>query len=240
MAPKSKAKTKGGGKKVLNPKNLRALGAQSQSSKIGNFFEKLDDSGSSEENKLKECQKFISGLDSKTSQLLWKQFELSRRSEGCDEEFKKETSGAGSQGKKRMLLKSWMIDGGTTKGQSYKKAWVSISVSHTESCKSQWQPLQYMITKHGKAELAGLVESGAIKVRKKLKDNRYYEFREEVEGDEWAKTQTKGADAYTTQASDTQAFLNFARSDLRAIDGDDIWKWDQGEINKCDGTVRPY
>ena len=43
---------------------------------------------------------------------LWKAFEASRRSCKADEEYKETTKGDGGKDKKKVMLRSWCLDGG--------------------------------------------------------------------------------------------------------------------------------
>ena len=190
--------------------------------------EKLDRFKASSKKTPDDAAKLIDSLDAKSSQLLWKSFELSRKSEACDKDFRDATSGAGSLQKKRALLKAWLVDGGSCRGQCYKEQFSSINVMHSDRYDASWQPLQYMITKHGKTELAGLVESGAIVVRQNPKDHRYYQFKEESTTETWATTHSKGVQGKTEIPVATQEFLTWARQDLKGISKDDLWQWDQG------------
>ena len=183
-----------------------------------------------EEAKDEAVDQLLSKLDNKQSQLLWKKFELARKT---DPELQVEYSnikGPGSDGKKRSLLKAFMLDGGSCKGAHYKQAWSQVSVTHRSALDASWEPLQAMLTRYGKQELASLVESGAIKVRKNPKDNRFYQFLDEVAKTSTVFEHTKAVGAKQEGNIDQKAFLEFARADFCDTTADTIFDWDQGSM----------
>ena len=59
-----------------------------------------------------QFDKAFAKLPEAQQQSLWQRFEGSRKAVGRDEEYKRETTGTGSQVRKKHLLRSWCMDGG--------------------------------------------------------------------------------------------------------------------------------
>ena len=52
----------------------------------------------------------LGGLDNLAMMSLWKRFKMNREMEGEDQKYAQSTSGPGSNAKKQMLLRAWLIE----------------------------------------------------------------------------------------------------------------------------------
>jgi len=181
----------------------------------------------------KECdvEELVASLSPDQSQLLWKRFELTRRAEGNDTTYKTMTSGAGSQARKHQLLKAWLSDGLTTKGATYKTITSTYTVEKKEGLDGEWRPMQHMINTYGKQELAALVESGAILVRKHPKDPRFYQFKDEIQKESLSSSQKKALQGRHESTTGTNEFLNFMKSDMSGLPANILMDYDMTGID---------
>jgi hypothetical protein len=119
---------------------------------------------------------FLEGFSTSEQQRLWKQYQTNRQNEGTDEVYRDLTKVSGGKKMAKTMLKIWISDGCTTKGQVYQNHLTKISDFEHKGSKATWQPLQMMITKYGQGELKARITSGSIKVRKNELDPRFPEF----------------------------------------------------------------
>ena len=267
---KAKAKVKVGALKKCNvQKHTEALGGgETMEAKMEKFFRetgKVDD----DDEKQNLVDGFLNKLDSNQSMLLWKRFELGRRSEGpllgtvnttsnalsksfvrvrgsclvvpfdspgAQHDFAQSTSGFGATVKKRSLLKAWLMDGGTTKGQHYKTVFSTYTVTKSNALASDWLPYQAMLTKYGRAELTALVQSGAIATMRNPKDPKFWLFKDEIIQEKVESKHSKGINAESKGQIDAKDFLSWARQDMTDLSGEDLFGWDRGALKdvQCD------
>ena len=179
----------------------------------------------------------LKGLSHEQSQLLWKKFELSRKTESTEEDYKNMTKGCGSKSKKRQLLRAWLADGLSTKGSTYKTLTSTYTVENKESLDSEWRPLQHMVNTYGKQELAALVESGAILVRKHPKDPRFYQFKDEVQKEGQTSTHKKEVQGKHETAIDMKDFLGFMRADFSDLPSNILMECDMATLGSGAGSA---
>ena len=179
----------------------------------------------------------LKGLSHEQSQLLWKKFELSRKTESTEEDYKNMTKGCGSKSKKHQLLRAWLADGLSTKGSTYKTLTSTYTVENKESLDSEWRPLQHMVNTYGKQELAALVESGAILVRKHPKDPRFYQFKDEVQKEGQTSTHKKEVQGKHETAIDMKDFLGFMRADFSDLPSNILMECDMATLGSGAGSA---
>ena len=161
MAPKvlkaaTKQKQQGQGQAKAKPQKLgeAALAKHNLKHKPESFEEKLQAFFQSnkqepdQETRQTAADAFVTGLDSSSTQALWKTFERSRMAEGQAEEWDS-LKGPGSANRKRALLKAWLVESGSCKSQHYREAWSQYSVSKKATVEMPWHPLQHMLQRYG-------------------------------------------------------------------------------------------
>ena len=128
-----------------------------------------------------KIQDFINKLSDKDQQVLWKKYERVRKSEGTDDEYRTATNGPGKIAKVQASLRIVVQSGCSTKTTIWKK---NVSSFRSETVKEQlsnWQPMQFMLTKYGQKELKARVLAGTMQVRACPADPRFPEFKEVVD-----------------------------------------------------------
>ena len=125
-----------------------------------------------------KIQDFINKLSDKDQQTLWKKYERVRKADGTDDDYKAATNGPGRQAKVMSSLKVFLQSGCSTKTAFWRKNITSFKAENIQSHTSNWQPMQFMLTKYGGRELKARVLAGTIQVRACPADARFPEFKE--------------------------------------------------------------
>lgn len=137
-----------------------------------------------------DVEKFLSNLNTKEQQSLWKQFEKTRQSAGKDSEYKAVAAGRGSIATSRSLLRSFLADK-LRLGQSYTSAVAKVQMNKTSGVKAEWLSLATVQQRHGE-DLPRLVRAKAIQVRRHPAAPDVLQFRDHVEYSDTNVQQVKG------------------------------------------------
>ncbi len=186
-----------------------------------------------------EVEIFVSSLEDKESQRLWKLFEAKRQADGTDAEYKEATAGAGGRKNSRTLLKIFVKTGLTTKSDIYQKSLTAVSKVLKKGSSKKWKPLYYLLnTYYGPRELKARVLAGTIAVRPSPRDSRFPEFclEEDFEAEEIEKVSSASYKAKVK--ADWASFKDLQELDLSQYAGNT--KLAITEHGNDDGPIMPW
>jgi hypothetical protein len=123
-----------------------------------------------------KVEAFLSTLNTKESQSLYKKFEAERMSNGQDAKYKDCTKGAGGVTTSKALMKCFVSDK-LRLGQSYTSCLAKITVSRSQGTKAEWLSLATVQKRHGD-DLQKLVRAKAIQVRRHPMAQDVLQFRD--------------------------------------------------------------
>ena len=168
-----------------------------------------------------QFDKAFAKLPEAQQQSLWKRFESSRKAVGRDDEYKKETTGTGSQVRKKHLLRSWCMDGGKC-SERYKKAFASITLEKKHGVEKTWLSKKQMEDELGLEEMKARLAAKTLKWRRNPEDGRFFQFQKLSEKEATWLNKKKSSQVEAAGEATAKDLVSFDQLMLEEIDEDDF------------------
>jgi hypothetical protein len=154
----------------LTKKNLRTLDLDPVSVTLS-----LDKKIAEFEKKPADINGWLARLSKQEREACWKRFEYDRKSvPGAQEGYLQAACGKRSKEVKLDLLKAFLANNCSCKGQAMQQAFMSHGITVGSKSKESWRPFVYMSQYYGVSELFRRVQNGSIAARK---NNDEWEFK---------------------------------------------------------------
>lgn len=158
--------------------------------------------------------------DDKMVMRLWKAFEASRRASKDDDEYKETTKGDGGKDKKKVMLRSWCLDGGKCT-KHYRQQIQSMKLTKQDTDKTKWLTQKQAMDMYGTDELRERVKAGTITMKKDSADPRFYKFQVVEESSKLKRTREWETNLDTkaqAKVEDVMLFENMMKDNLEVDD----------------------
>lgn len=145
----------------LTQKNLLSLELDA-----GSVTATLDKKIAEFEKKPADINGWLARLSKQEREACWKRFEYDRKSvPGAQEGYLQAACGKRSKDVKLDLLKAFLSNNSSCKGQAMQQAFMSHGIAVGTKSKESWRPFVYMSQYYGVAELFRRVQNGSIAAR---------------------------------------------------------------------------
>ena len=168
-----------------------------------------------------QFDKAFAKLPEQQQQSLWKRFEGSRKSVGRDEEYKQETTGTGSQLRKKHLLRSWCMDGGKC-SERYRKAFASITLEKKHGVEKTWLSKKQMEDELGLDEMKARLAARTLRWRRNPEDGRFFQFQKLSEKEATYVNKSKSSKVEAVGEAAAKDLVTFDQMMLEEVDEDDF------------------
>jgi hypothetical protein len=181
-----------------------------------------------------QFDKAFAKLPEQQQQSLWKRFEGSRKSVGRDEEYKQETTGTGSQLRKKHLLRSWCMDGGKC-SERYRKAFASITLEKKHGVEKTWLSKKQMEDELGMDEMKARLAARTLRWRRNPEDGRFFQFQKLSEKEATYVNKSKSSKVEAVGEAAAKDLVTFDQMMLEQVDEDDFVLGAEEDASETEG-----